>query len=136
HNAEAIEFLEKLVQSTPWQPVYRLRMAKATLAAGKGPDSAQEIVTSIASSGQESYSVRTQAALVLASIHHQADRPIQLGSNELNLLASGDGSFSAVAANQVFFYEARLQAAQASSEPRVKFQLLGNALSDTPTRDD
>jgi hypothetical protein len=53
----------------------------------------------------------------------------------LNLLASG-GGFSASAANQAFFYEARLQAAQASSEPRVKFQLLGNALSDTPTRDD
>jgi cellulose synthase operon protein C len=135
HNAEAIEFLEKLVQSTPWQPLYRLRMSKATLAAGKEPDSAQEIVTSIASSGQAFYSVRTQAALVLAGLHHQEGRPIQLGSNELNLLASG-GGYSPPAANQVFFYEARLQAAQASSEPRVKFQLLGNALADTPTRDD
>ena len=57
------------------------------------------------------------------------------GQNELNLLASG-GGISVSSANQAFFYEARLQAAQAAAEPRVKFQLLENALSDTPTRDD
>jgi len=137
HNAEAIEFIEQLVQSAPWEPVYRLRLAKATIAADTNAGSAQDVVASIASSADVPYTVRTQAALTLAGVHHQSERgPIQVGSNELSLLASGIGGLSASAANQPFFYEVRLQAAQSSSEPRVKFQLLGNALADTPTRDD
>ena len=137
HNAEAVEFLGELVQSAPWQPVYRLRLAKATIAAGKNTGSAQDVVASIASSQEAAYPVRTQAALALAGLHYQSERsPIQVGSNELNLLASGAGGLSAAAANQPFFYEARLQAAQGISEPPMKVQLLGNALADTPARDD
>ena len=137
HNAEAVEFLGQLVQSAPWQPVYRLRLAKATIAAGKNTGSAQDVVASIASSQEAPYPVRTQAALALAGLHYQSERsPIQVGSNELNLLASGAGGLSAAAANQPFFYEARLQAAQGISEPPMKVQLLGNALADTPARDD
>jgi tetratricopeptide (TPR) repeat protein len=137
HNAEAVEFLAQLVQSAPWDPVYRLRLAKATFAAGKNTGSAQDVVASIASGEEVPYSVRTQAALTLAGLHYQSDHgPIKVGSNELSLLASGAAGLSASTANQPFFYEARLQAAQSTSEPRVKFQLLGNALADTPTRDD
>ncbi len=137
HNAEAVEFLAQLVQSAPWDPVYRLRLAKATFAAGQNAGSAQHVLASIASSGEVAYSVRTQAALTLAGLHYQPEHgPIRVGSTELNLLASGAGGLSASAVNQPFFYEARLQAAQSSSEPRLKFQMLGNALADTPTRDD
>ena len=35
HNAEAIEFLDQLVKSAPWDASYRLRLAKAKLAAGQ-----------------------------------------------------------------------------------------------------
>ncbi len=36
HNAEAVEFLEQLVKSAPWDSSFRLRLAKAKLAAGGG----------------------------------------------------------------------------------------------------
>jgi len=35
HNAEAIEFLDPLVKSAPWDASYRLRLAKARIAAGR-----------------------------------------------------------------------------------------------------
>jgi tetratricopeptide (TPR) repeat protein len=137
HNAEAVEFLAQLVQSAPWDPMYRLRLAKAIITAGKNAGSAQDVVMSIATSPQIPYTARTQAALTLAGSHDQSQHgAIQVGSNELNLLASGTNGLSASAANHPFFYEARLRAAQASTEPSVKLQLLGNALADTPTRDD
>jgi cellulose synthase operon protein C len=136
HTGEALEFLVQLVQSAPWDPMYRLRLAKATTTGGKNAGSAQDVVVSIATNPQVPYTVRTQAALTLAESHGQSQQgPTQLGSNELNLLASGANGLSASAANHPFFYEARLQAAQAS-EPRVKLQLLENTVADTPTRDD
>jgi tetratricopeptide (TPR) repeat protein len=136
-NAEAVEFLGQLAQSAPWKPVYRLRLAKAIIAAGKDTGPAQDVVVSIASSPDVPYTVRTQAALTLTGLHHQSDQSqIEVGSKELSLLASGVNGSSAFAADQPFFYEARLQAAQSSSEPRIKFRLLRNALADTPTRDD
>ena len=42
HNAEAVEFLEQLVRSAPWDSTYRLRLAKANLAAGKDASTARE----------------------------------------------------------------------------------------------
>ena len=49
HNAEAIEFLEQLVKASPWEAAYRLRLAKAKVAAGQDVDSAQNALTAIAS---------------------------------------------------------------------------------------
>ncbi len=134
HNAEAVEFLEQLVHSAPWESTYRLRLAKANIAAGKDAGSAHSAAASVAAGPEVPYALRTQAALALAGARDQAGHG--LGSGELDLLASGTGTLSATAANQPFFYEARLQAAQGSNEPRIKFQLLGNALADTPNRDD
>ena len=34
HNAEAIAFLDPLAKSTPWEPAFRVRLAKAQIAAG------------------------------------------------------------------------------------------------------
>jgi len=132
HTAEAVEFLEQLVQASPWEPSYRLRLAKATIAAGQDVESAQKSLIAIASGPDVPYSVRTQSALALASVR----RPVELGSAELNLLASGTGAMAASAADQPFFYEARLRAAQAAAAGQVKVQLLGNAMADTPARDD
>ena len=137
HNAEAIEFLEQLAKSAPWEASYRLRLAKATITAGKNANSAQDVVVSIASSPEVPYTVRTQAALTLVGVHHQLEHgQVESGSQELNLLASGINGSSASAADQRFFYEARLKAAQSSLEPHAKLRLLGNALADTPTRAD
>ena len=93
---------------------------------------AQDALAAIASSAEISYSIRTQAAMALVGIQHQ----VELGSKELNLLARGESEMSASAADQPFFYEARLRAAQTASDARVKVQLLANALADTPARDD
>ena len=79
-----------------------------------------------------SYSVRTQAALALASIR----RPVETGSAELNLLASGESGTASSAADRPFFYDARLRAALSAGDASVKVQLLRNALADTPARDD
>ena len=137
HNAEAIEFLEQLAKSAPWEASNRLRLAKATITAGKNANSAQDVVVSIASSPEVPYTVRTQAALTLVGVHHQLEHgQVESGSQELNLLASGINGSSASAADQPFFYEARLKAAQSSLEPHAKLRLLGNALADTPTRAD
>ena len=76
--------------------------------------------------------MRAQSALALAGVR----RPVELGSGELNLLASGTGAIAASAADQPFFYEARIRAAQAAGAGQVKVQLLGNALADTPAHDD
>ncbi len=132
HNAEAVEFLEQLVKSSPWDAAYKLRLAKAKIAAGQDASAAQDALAAIASSAESSYSIRTQAAMALIGIHHQ----VELGSKELNLLARGESEMSASAADQPFFYEARLRAAQIASDTRVKVQLLANGLADTPARDD
>ena len=132
HNAEAIEFLEQLARSAPWESTYRLRLARARVAAARDVDAAQNSLTAIASSAEVNYSVRTQAALALAG-----NRPLaESGSVELNLLSSGDSGITASAADQPFFYDARLRAASSTGDARTKVQLLGNALADTPTRDD
>jgi hypothetical protein len=135
HNAEAVEFLQELVQSAPWDAAFRLRLAKAVLATTKNAGSAQDAVVSIASSPDVPYTVRVQAALSLAGLQFPPSQPVECGSKELNLLASG-ATLSVLAADQPFFYNARLKAAQSVAEPRVTRQLLGNALADTPARDD
>ncbi len=132
HNAEAIEFLEQLVQALPWEPAYRLRLARARVAAGQDAVSAQNALAAIASGTDVSYSVRTQSALALAGNHRQ----VELGSAELNLLAGGPSAFTTSAADQPFFYDARLKTAQTSADAQVRVQLLENALADAPARDD
>ena len=64
------------------------------------------------------------------------NRTQDLGSKELNLLATGPSADSASVADQPFFYPARLAAAQSASDARVKIRLLSNALADTPADDD
>ena len=132
HHAEAVEFLEALVKSAPWEASYRLRLAKAEVAANQGGESAQNALVAIASSPDVSYSVRTQATLAYSG----TGRAVETGSAELNLLTNGKNEIDASAADRPFFYDARLRAAQAASDARVKIHLLENALADTPARDD
>src|SRR5262249_46766775 len=82
HNAEAIEFLEQLVKSSPWDGFYRLRLAKAKLATGKDSSSADESLNTLASSPGSVYDLRLKAA---AAMSGRSSR--DLGSGELNLLA-------------------------------------------------
>ncbi len=55
HHAEAIEFLDQLVKSAPWDSSYRLRLAKARLAAGKDAASALEVLWPPIAAGTECF---------------------------------------------------------------------------------
>ena len=98
HNAEAIEFLDQLVKSAPWDPSYRLRLAKARLAVNKNSSTAIEALVSIASGPSTPYELRLKGAGVLAGGAHS-----DLGSGELNLLAWDSSSFHPCRCRQVLF---------------------------------
>jgi predicted Zn-dependent protease len=129
---EAIAFLEPLAKSTPWEPAFRARLAKAQIAAGENNRSAQDSLASIAAAPQNPYSQRVEAAVALSGIGHRSE----FGSAELTLLAQDSRSITIAAADRPFFYDARVRAAQNSSSARQKVQILSNALADTPARDD
>ena len=132
HPAEALEFLSRLVKATPWEPAYRLRLAKVQLATARWTDVAHGILTQIASAPQNPYSLRLEATLALSGIH----RGVDLGSAELNLLAGETKSITSTEVDHPFFYDARLRAAQNTADPRAKVQILTKALEDTPARED
>jgi predicted Zn-dependent protease len=132
HNAEAIAFLDPLVKSTPWEPGFRVRLAKAQIAAGMNASGAQDSLAGIAAAPQDPYSQRVEAALALSG-----SRPaVEFGSAELELLAGNPKSITPASADQPFFYDARVIAVRSSSDARQEVQILSNALADTPARDD
>jgi len=131
HNAEAIEFLDQLVKSAPWDASYRLRLAKARLAAGKDAPAAQDALGSVASGVSVQYDLRIQAASAIAG-RSRSD----LGSAELNLLAGNPAAISPAAADQFYFYEARIRAAQHTADSQTKLQLLSHCANDFPRRDE
>jgi len=132
HYKEAVEFLEPLSKSVPWEPSFQLRLAKAKIAATQDTSSGQERLVKIAAAPQVPYGLRVEAAVALAGAKDESD----LGSGELNLLAGAPRGITVDAADQPFFYDARLRAAQTIADPRTKLQLLGNALAQNAARDD
>jgi hypothetical protein len=131
HHAEAVEFLDQLVNSAPWEASYRLRLAKARITAKDAKTSA-DALAKIASSSAAAYAVRVEAAIALSGVQTATD----LGSAELKLLSGGPRSIPTAAADQAFFYDARLKAAENSTDARAKLQPLSKALADTPARGD
>jgi predicted Zn-dependent protease len=131
HNAEAIEFLDQLLKSAPWEPSYRLRLAKAQLTAGNSAAAAQKSLAGIATDSSASYDLRLKAAVALAGRPHS-----DLGGEELNLLAGSPTAITALAADKFYFYEARIQAAQNVADPQTRIQLLSHCIIDFPRRDE
>jgi tetratricopeptide (TPR) repeat protein len=136
HNGEAVEFLDHLVKSAPWEPSYRLRLAKATLAA-KNPAAAQAAtqaqasLASIASGPSTPYDLRLRAAVALAGRPHS-----DLGGGELNLLAGPAATLTTAAADKFYFYDVRIRAAQNAGDTKMKIQLLSHCVIDFPRRDE
>ena len=130
HNAEAVEFLDQLVKSAPWDASYRLRLAKAHLAAGADEAAAQEELAAIAAAPNSTYDLRLKAAAALSGRMHA-----ELGGGELNLIASGKAALTPAAADKFYFYEARMRAAEVSSDAQTKNQLLSHCVIDFPRRD-
>jgi hypothetical protein len=129
HNAVAVEFLDQLVKSAPWDSSYRLRLVKAKLAAG-GDATAQDTLSAIASAPSAAYDLRLTAAAALTGRTHS-----ELGSGELNLIASGKAAITPAAADKFYFYEARIRAAENSTDTQTKIQLLSHCAIDFPRRD-
>ncbi len=129
HNAEAIGFLDQLVRSAPWEPSYRIRLARARLAADSDVTGAQDSLRSVASSASSSYELRLRAGAALAGRTHS-----DLGSGELNLLAEAR-PIAPASADKFYFYEARIKAAESASDASTKIQLLNHCITDFPRRD-
>jgi predicted Zn-dependent protease len=136
HNTEAVEFLDQLVKSAPWDSSYRLRLAKANLAskdaaAAQASTQGQASLAAIASGPSTAYDLRLKAAVALVGRPHS-----DLGSGELNLLAGPPAAITAIATDKFYFYDARLRAAQNLSDPKTKVQLLSHCVIDFPRRDE
>jgi len=131
HNAEAIEFLDELVKSFPWDPSYRLRLAKAKIAVAQDAAAAQGDLFSIAAESKVLYDLRVKAALAVGTGRTHTD----LGSGELNLLAEYHDAIPANLADKFYFYEARIKSAQNTADPQMKMQLLSHCIIDFPRRD-
>ena len=120
------------MKSAPWDPSYRLRLAKAKTAANKNSSTAIEALVSIASGPSTCrYELRLKAAGALAGGAHS-----DLGSEELNLLAGIPAAVAANAADKFYFYTARILAAQNVTDPQAKVQLLSHCIIDFPRRDE
>ena len=127
HPAEAIPFLESLVQSVPWDASYRFRLAQAQLASN-ARDKAQANLIGVARDAAASYNLRVQAARALAPLVSQSP---ELGSRELNLVAHPS---TPAAARQPYFAEARIASAGASATASSDREaLLREAVAIAPT---
>jgi tetratricopeptide (TPR) repeat protein len=131
-NAEAVDFLKQLVKTTPWNGSYKLRLAKAEIAAHTDVNAALDELGKIASDDDYSYNTRTEAAIAL--VGHEPKN--KLGSRELDLLASVTRLSLFAAADQPFFYEARIRAAKDMPNSKGRLKLLRNAVADIPQRED
>ena len=132
HPAEAISFLEPLAKATPWEPAFRLRLAKAQLATAQDKTSATDALTKLAAATGNPYALRVQAAASLGAL----PQPGEFASAELKLLAAGAKNVTPASADHPYFYDSRLAAAQNSIDARAKMDILAKALSDHPARDD
>jgi cellulose synthase operon protein C len=130
HPAEAVVFLAQLVRATPWEPKYRVRLARAQIAANQNaPDPRKDLAT-IAADDDVPYALRADASAALAGKSLSAN----LGSVELNLLASA-APISAKQANQPYFTRARIRAASALHDDHDRIAPLRAAIEDRPSSD-
>ena len=132
HPAEAIAFLEPLAKATPWEPAFRLRLAKAQLAPAQRRNEALETLAKLAAATENPYAVRVQAALTLDGLMKTGG----FGSAELKLLATGTKNITPAESDHPFFYDSRLVAAQNSANSRAKIEILAKALAEQPSREE
>jgi tetratricopeptide (TPR) repeat protein len=108
-KAEARQFLEARVKAVPWDFSARVKLGDA----------------SVASSPNAPYELRVRAAALQPGA--------RTGSAELDLLSAG--AIEPAAAEQPFFFNARIKAAETAREPAVRIRLLSGALDIQPNAD-
>jgi Tfp pilus assembly protein PilF len=131
YPAAAATFQAEKVQTAPWEAAARVRLAELLLAAGSQNEKAGHLLAAAVTNSANPYKMRTQAARSPG-----VSGGFRLGSNsaELELLAAG-GTIEPNAAQQPFFYQARVEAAAAATEVDEKLQLLLGALALEPQAD-
>lgn len=125
-DAEAIPFLHTLVDASPWNAGYKVRLASAELAANQNPQDALTALSAVASDSKATYADRVAAARALKG--HGAP---QSGSAELQLVAQV-GCPTETDANKHFFVAAREAAAACAASARTSEVLLREALAIAP----
>ena len=100
-GAEAMPFLKVLADANPWQPEYRLRLAKLKLSLGQDGDAAAVALAAVAGSGDASYALRAESAETLREVPGAHN----FASGELTLLASR--SVTPAQADKPYFVRAR-----------------------------
>ena len=127
HPAEALPFLASLASSVPWNAGYRLRLAEAQAADGKG-DLASAGLLAIGKDATAPYAVRVEAAQALA---RTGATGTALGSAELDLLLKAHPSVAE--AGRPGFVAAQLAvAADAQTSAQDRIALLHEALASAP----
>jgi hypothetical protein len=124
--AEAVQFLKPLVESSPWNVGYRVRLARAELAVDPNHAPAWSSLAAAAADPHAPYDVRVAAAQAL----HGRSAPAA-GSAELVTLAAA-GCPSPEMISHPLFIAARVMAATCASSPSVREHLLRDTLAAAP----
>ena len=123
-TAEAAEFYEARVKSTPWDDESRARLAELR------KDTAA--LTALVNDKSALYVARAGAA---AAMRRLGGAAMTSGSGELDLLASS-APLGEAAVNKAYWYRARVEAAAGSKDPAVRIRLLQAALATEPQHND
>ena len=130
--AEAIQFLQPLVHSSPWEAGVRIRLAVAMLAVNAQDAQAIAALTATVADAKATYAERLAAAQALKG--HGAASPTP-GSAELNLLARGNCP-SEEEVSKPFFVQARTSAAACTADKNARERLLFSAMAIAPNDTD
>jgi hypothetical protein len=123
-----VQFLQPLVQASPWDASLKVRLAVATLTVNAQAQQALAALTAVAADPKAKYAERLAAAKALKG-HGAANA--ELGSAELNLLARG-GCPTADESGKPFFVEARRSAGACTTDKSARERLLHAAIADSP----
>jgi Flp pilus assembly protein TadD len=133
HDAEAVEFLTVLAKGVPWDVSYTVRLARAQLHAGNAArikPPAVAVLESVARNSGATYDIRVQAAMALREAGVGEAPNINLGSEELHLLAAGN--LTAERVQQPYFVAARMVASDTTQDLTKRALLLRQTIAVSP----
>jgi len=130
--SDAIQFLQPLVQASPWIENVKIRLAVSMLAMDGRSQPALATLAAVAADPKATYEERLTAAKALKG--HGAINS-STGSAELNLLAR-DGCPAEVEVSKPFFIQARSYAATCVLDKNARERLLLSAISASPSDTD
>jgi hypothetical protein len=130
--SEAIQFLQPLAQSSPWNVSVKIRLAVATLAVNAQDTQALGTLAAVAADPKATYAERITAAKAIKG--HSATT-LSTNSTELNLLAR-DGCPSEEEIGKAFFVQARMAAAACATDKNARERILLAAIAAVPNDTD